>query len=111
MIFMEPRQRQVPFVAPVFAKALAPVTETISRIITGPVAEVPCRQCGGTCALWAQNTRLLYRPGGAGQLGPPLSTNDRENVLVGCGHCGHRHRPISGRAVGRNRHNGRPLLR
>jgi hypothetical protein len=108
---MESRQRQVSFLAPVFAKLAAPVTETIGRVITGPVVEVPCRQCGDTCALWAQSTRLLYRrPGGAGQLGPPLSTDHSENVQVCCDHCGHRHWPICGRAVGHNRHKGRPLL-
>jgi hypothetical protein len=108
---MDSPQRQVPFLAPVLAKMMAPVTETISRvIISSQVAEVECRQCGGTCALWAQSTRLLYRPGGTGQLGPPLSTDRTENVVVVCDHCGHRHWPISGRAVGRNRHNGRSLL-
>jgi hypothetical protein len=104
------RQRQVPFLAPVFANAMAPIAETISRVITGAVVPVPCRRCGDTCALWAERTRCLYRPGKAGALGAPLSTDSRENVGVRCDRCGHRHRPISGRAVGRHRHNDRPLL-
>jgi hypothetical protein len=107
---MGEQQRQVPFLAPVFANAMAPVTKTISRIITGAVEPVPCRRCGGTCAVWAERTRCLYRPGAAGALGAPLSTDSRENVVVACDRCGHRHQPICGRAVSRNRHNGRPLL-
>jgi hypothetical protein len=60
--------------------------------------------------MWAERTRCLYRLGDAGALGAPFSTDSRENVEVRCDRCGCRHQPISGRAVGRNRHNGRPLL-
>ena len=86
--------RTVPFLAPVFASALAPVAgaaEAVQRAVgRGLVArlggvpeQVPCPACGAVCALWLN--RRLYRPGRA--LGSPLGADHRDNVPLPC-RCG-----------------------
>ena len=107
-------QPRVPFLAPAIANIMAPVTETVVRgALALPAAEtrdVPCRRCGDVIALWARLTRCLYpvtRDGGLGAV--PLSKNHCEDVPVHCDRCRKTYR-TSGRAVGRNLHNGRPPL-
>lgn len=101
--------------APLIANAMAPVTESITAAARSamalPAAEVcgvPCPGCGDVIALWARLTRCLYEPRRDG-LGRPLSTDHCKDVAVTCDRCGW-HSSTSGRAVGRNLHNGRPLL-
>ncbi len=112
----EPRQQQVPFLAPVLANLTAPVTESIraaARSAMQPpaaeITEVGCPSCDRVIALWARLTGCLYGTGGDAALGTPLSADRRERVEVRCDACG-KSWHTSGRAVGRHLHNGRPLL-
>jgi hypothetical protein len=109
----QPRQRQVPFLAPVIARVLAPITEPARRIAEQAqlrgVTEVPCPRCGAACALLDPRTRLLHACGQDGGIGVPLSGDHRASTRVRCDQCGW-HSSTSGRAVARNLHNGRPLL-
>ena len=107
------KQRQVPFLAPVInrmmAPIVAPIAETARRALDSMVIEVPCPRCEEACALWERESRLLYHVARDGALGLPLSTNHRENVPVRCDRCNRTYH-TSGSAVGYNRRNSRPLL-
>jgi hypothetical protein len=101
-------KRQVPFLAPVFASAMAPVAVAVRRAAMSALSfpapvDVPCPRCESPCASWSPLTRQLYRRGVS------LGTRS-ERVTVRCDRCGAGPWQTSGRAVGRNRHNGRPLL-
>jgi hypothetical protein len=92
---------------PIAAILAAPVARTVRQVaaasvlsLPGPV-EVPCPRCGAACASWWPLTGQLYRDGT--RLGARC-----ERVAVRCD-CGADWQ-TSGRKVGRNRHNGRPLL-
>jgi hypothetical protein len=105
-------QRRVPFLAPVFASLTARVARQMMRAAMprATLEEVRCgrEHCGQVVALWWPLSGLLYAPARDG-IGPPLSADRRADVAVRCDRCG-RVRRTSGRAVGRNLHNGRPPL-
>lgn len=111
---MDVHWRLVPFLAPVFAAVTAPAIQAIGAIMAraalgAPVAEIECPHCHRVIAVWAGMTRLLYAAQGDRLLGPPLSTDWQANVDIRCPRCG-KGWHASGRAVGRNLHNGRPPL-
>lgn len=111
---MDVPQRQVPFLAPVFAAVMAPVARAIGRelarkVLSARVAEIECPRCHDVIALWARRTGLLHAPARNG-IGPPLANDRRANVDILCARCDKTWATISGRAVGRNLHNGRPPL-
>jgi len=93
---------------PLLAAGLAPLARAVRRAalgalsLPGPV-QVCCPRCGNPCADWSPFNRQLYDRGG-NRLG-----TSRQRVPVTCDRC-HVTWQTSGRAVGRNRHNGRPLL-
>ena len=56
---MDVPQRQVPFLAPVFAAVMAPVARAIGRelarkVLSARVAEIECPRCHDVIALWAR---------------------------------------------------------
>ncbi len=105
---MDGAQRRVPFTAPVFARALAPVADAIREqtraALSFDVHDVPCPVCGVVVAVWMN--RRLYPPGP--DLGHVLGDGPASGVSLPCP-CGRVWR-TSGRAVARNLHNGRPAI-
>jgi hypothetical protein len=103
-------QRRVPFLAPVFAEAAAPVADAVGRAAAAAIAalgvdvlDVPCPVCAEVVAMLV--SRRLYLPGG--DLGHPLG-GPESTVYLPCP-CGRLWR-TSGRKVARNLHNGRPAI-
>jgi hypothetical protein len=99
--------------ADLLALAAAPVAEAVRRVIVAQFrgvvpTPVPCPRCGQPCALWSPRTRCLYATGPGGGIGAALG-GSRANVAVRCDRCRVTWH-TSGRAVGRNLHNGRPPL-
>jgi hypothetical protein len=103
----------VPFLAPVFAGMAAPVVDAVREAakaaLSVDVHDVPCPECSAVVAVWVN--RRLYAPGP--DLGRPLggvADDVADDVALRCPGCG-RTWYTSGRAVGRNLHNGRPAIR
>jgi hypothetical protein len=102
---MDHGQRRVPFLAPVFAAAVAaPVADAVRAALSVDVRDVPCPVCGEVVAVLMY--RRLYRPGAA--LGHALGDGPASAVSLPCP-CG-RVWSTSGRAVARNLHNRRPAI-
>ncbi len=105
---MNESPRRVPFTAPVFASIAAPLLDALREQAKAAVGvdlhDVHCPKCPAVVAVWVN--RRLYPPGT--DLGHPLGRvgDDVELRCPGCGRTWH----TSGRAVGRNLHNGRPAL-
>ena len=106
--------RSVPFLAAVFASALAPVAEEVQRAVGGELVaslgggvpeDLPCPECGAVCARWLN--RRLYPPGRA--LGQPLGTDHTDTVAMPCPRCG-RVWHSCGRGVYYRLRNGLPPL-
>jgi hypothetical protein len=96
----------VPFLAPVFAGMAAPVVDAVREAAKAALSvDVPCPECSAVVAVWVN--RRLYAPGP--DLGRPLG-GVADDVALRCPGCG-RTWYTSGRAVGRNLHNGRPAIR
>jgi hypothetical protein len=99
--------------ADLIAAVTAPAAEAGRRVMIAHArrvvpSPVPCPRCGQPCALWSPWTRRLHATGPGGGFGPALG-GSRANVAVRCDRCQVTWH-TSGRAVGRNLHNGRPLL-
>jgi hypothetical protein len=93
----------------VAAPVAAAITDVMNRALQAATPrllhDVPCpNECGATVAVWSALNHRLYPPGG----GVPLGTGSRTRVVLAC-RCGAR-RATSGRAVGRHKHHGLPLL-
>lgn len=113
---MDNDQRRVPFLAPVFAAAAAPIADAAQRAAAAAVRrsaagmfgvdvlDVPCPVCPEVVAVLVN--RRLYPPDA--DLGHPFGDGPESTVYLPCG-CGRVWR-TSGRVVARNLHNGRPAI-